>query len=175
MCPPSLMCPPPAHLPVHDNTTPGARGRPLRDAKRPITLRRRLIGGLRDPSRLLIPAFPVQTREEHPTHDQEAFGTTQNVHPHPLRTGPRRAVLAHSPLWRAGSHTRAPKGMVRRYDAVPRRALRWVGRAAAGGVAPAGRALLPAGGGAERARGRERLSVADREPSPGAPTRGRPF
>src|SRR5882672_9142256 len=158
MCPPSLMGPPPARLPVHDNTTPGARGRPLRDAEGPITLRRRLIGGLRDPSHLPVPTFPVQTREEHPTHDQEAFGTPQNVHPHPLRTGSRRAVLAHSALRRAGSHPRAPEGMVRRHDAVPRRTLRCVGRAAAGGVARAGRALLPARGSAERARGRQRLS-----------------
>src|SRR2546423_136203 len=57
------MCPRPAHLPVHDNTTPGGRGRPLRRAKRPITLRRRLIGGSRDPSRLLVPAFPVTSAE----------------------------------------------------------------------------------------------------------------
>src|SRR2546426_12594790 len=175
MCPPSLMCPPPAHLPIHDNTTPGAGGRPLRDAKRPITLRRRLIGGSRDLSRLPVPAFPVQTKEEHPTHDQEAFGTSQEVHPPPFRTGPRRAVLAHSALRRAGSHPRAPEGMVRRHDAVPRRALRCVGRAAAGGVARAGGALLSARGSAERARGRKRLSVADRETSPGAATRGRPF
>ncbi|PYP04759.1 MAG: hypothetical protein DMD57_05320 [Gemmatimonadetes bacterium] len=49
--------------------------------------------------------------------------------------------------------------MVRRHDAVPRRALRWVGRAAARRVARAGRALLPARGGAERARGRERLAL----------------
>src|SRR5437016_9780725 len=58
--------------------------------------------------------------------------------------------------------------MVRRHDAVPRGALRCVGRAAARGVARAGRALLPARGRAERARGRERLSRADGM-HPGAP------
>src|SRR6267143_2605758 len=134
MCPPCLMCPPPRPPPVHDNTTPGGRGRPLRDAKRPITLRRRLIGGLRGPSRLPCPRVPgPKRREEHPTHDQEAFGTSQNVHSHPLRTSPRRVVLAHPALRRAGGDPRAPEGMVRRHYAVPRRALRCVGRAAAVG------------------------------------------
>src|SRR5207302_663544 len=151
----------PAHLPVHDNTTPGGRGRPLRDAKRSITLRRRLIGGSRNPSRLPSPRVPgPKRREELPTHDQEAFGTPQNVHPHPLRTGPRRAVLSHPALRRAGSDARAPARMVRRHDVVPRRALRCVGRAAAGGVARAGGALLPTRCGTERTRGRERLRVA---------------
>src|SRR5205809_4385195 len=65
-------------------------------------------------------------REEHPTHDQEAFGTPQTVHPHPLRTGPRRAVLAHSALRRAGSHPEHQKEwfddtllyLAERYDAL---------------------------------------------------------
>src|SRR5436309_11613760 len=63
MCPPSLMCPPPHPLPVHDNTIPGGRGRPLRGAKRPITLRRRLIGGFERPEPPPVSAFPVQRAE----------------------------------------------------------------------------------------------------------------
>src|SRR2546425_11538488 len=165
-----------AHSPVHDNTTPDGRARPLRDAKRPITLRRRLIGGFERPSRRPSPRITgPPRREEHPTHDQEAFGTPQTVHPHPPRTGPRRAVLAHPALRRAGSDPGAPEGMVRRHDAVPRGALRCVGRAAARGVARAGRALLPARGRAERARGRERLSRADGMHPGALPREGRPF
>src|SRR5436309_7054239 len=132
----------------------------------------RRLRATRAASRVRVPG--PASREEHPTHGQEAFGTSQDVHPHALRTGPRRAVLAHPALRRPGSHRRAPEGMVRRYDAVPRRALRCVGRAAAGGVARAGRALLPARGGAERARGRERLGLPTGQRLR-ASLRGRPF
>src|SRR5260370_8425566 len=49
--------------------------------------------------------------------------------------------------------------MVRRHDALPRRALRGARRVPARRAAPAGRALLPPGGGTQRARGRGRLSA----------------
>src|SRR2546426_12697215 len=98
MCPPSLMGPPPVHRPVHDNTTPGPRGRPLRDAKRPITLRRRLIGGFERPDPPRRPPVPGPDKRGAPPHDQEAFVIAQNVHPHPPPppTRPRRGVPAHN-------------------------------------------------------------------------------
>src|SRR5207253_2144039 len=52
--------------------------------------------------------------------------------------------------------------MVRRHDVVSGRPVRRAGRAAAHGVAVAGRALLPARSGTERDRRRQRLSVAPR-------------
>src|SRR6266550_7621223 len=86
------------------------------------------------------------------------LGTAQNVHPHPFRAGPRRAVLPYPPMRRPGSQRRAPERVVRRHHALSRRPLRRVGRAAAHRAARSGGALLPPRGGAQRDGGRERLT-----------------
>src|SRR6266550_734106 len=49
------------------------------------------------------------------------LGTAQNVHPHPFRAGPRRAVLPYPPMRRPGSDRRAPERVVRRHHALSRR------------------------------------------------------
>src|SRR5207247_884266 len=97
-------------------------------------------------------------REERPAHGQEPFGTPTPVHPHRIRTSPRRIVLPHPAMRRAGSQRRAPEGMVRRHDAVSGRPLRRAGRAAARRAARPGRAVLPSCHGAERDGGRGGLS-----------------
>src|SRR6266571_9215054 len=91
-------------------------------------------------------------------HGQETCGTTQNVHPHPLRAGPRRAVLPHPPMRRLGSQRRAPERVVRRHHALSRRPRFLVERDADHRAAHSGGALLPPRGGAQRDGGGERLT-----------------
>src|SRR5205807_5686645 len=100
---------------------------------------------------------PVLTERSTHQHGQGTCGTVQNVHPHPLRAGTRRAVLPHPPMRSPGSQRGTPEGVVRRHHAVPRRPLRGPGRAAAHRAARSRGALLPPRRGAQCDRGRERL------------------
>src|SRR5689334_11508100 len=70
------------------------------------------------------PTFPVLTREEHPRHGQEAFGTPETVPPFRIRAGTRRVVLPHPAMRRTRSQCGASEGVVRRHHALSRGPLR---------------------------------------------------
>src|SRR2546426_11213624 len=76
---------PARHLSLYHGPAPGVG--PLRALPALITLRRRFPRAHTASSR----------REERPAHGQETFGTPTPVHPHRIRTSPRRIVLPHPP------------------------------------------------------------------------------